>query len=255
MPDSQAPLILSLETATRTGSVALTRGTQRLALRAGEAQVSHSTELLRSVKEVLEEASVRLPDVEFYAVASGPGSFTGLRIGLATVKSFAATLKRSCAGIPTLSAVAHAAGPSARTLAMIPAGRGEVFAQLISISEDGDATPLNEALHQQPEKMLDSIASFSHLKLAGEAAHKYEALIKDRAAREGISLVEESAAQNAAAEDKEKLWTIAPPVNELATSIAALAYLRYRSGERLGAEQLKAIYVRPSDAELNVQQQ
>lgn len=255
MPDFAAPLILSLETATRTGSVALTSGSQLLALRAGEAQTSHSMKLLHSIEEMLEETGISLQDVELYAAASGPGSFTGLRIGLATIKSFAATLSRSCVGIQTLAAIAFAAGLSRRTLAMMPAGRGEVFAQLFSVGESGEVTPLNEAVHQKPEKLLDNIANLGQLKLAGEGVQQHELLIKMRAEQECISLVYEEESDNEAVDkavkDVEKQWLITQPVKALAVDIAALAYLHYQKGATLKPEQLQAIYVRPSDAELN----
>jgi tRNA threonylcarbamoyladenosine biosynthesis protein TsaB len=255
VPDSEAPLILSLETATRIGSVALTRGARLLALRTGEAQTSHSNRLLHSVEEVLEEAGATLPDVELFAVASGPGSFTGLRIGLATVKAFAATLSRSCVGIPTLNAVAHAAGYSTRTLAMIPAGRGEVFAQLLSVDKTGEVTPLGEAVHQGPLRLLESVAHLAQLKFAGEGAQQHELLIKAVAEREGIALSDEKASGLEAVATSEKLWRISAHASALALNIAALAYLHERRGAAIDAEQLQAIYVRPSDAELNIQAQ
>jgi tRNA threonylcarbamoyladenosine biosynthesis protein TsaB len=247
-------LILSLETATRTGSVALTRGRTLLALRSGEAQVSHSTKLLHNVGEILEETGTSLPEVELFAAASGPGSFTGLRIGLATIKSFAATLSRPCVGISTLSAVAHAAGPSKHTLALIPAGRGEVFAQLLSVSDEGAVTPLGEAVHQPPEKLLDSVININGLKWAGEDLQQYEGLIKERAAMAGIKLTSETAPHLESLNGQDKFWTIAQPVGALADTIATLAYQRYLRDETLRPEQLEAIYVRPSDAELNARE-
>jgi tRNA threonylcarbamoyladenosine biosynthesis protein TsaB len=258
VPDFAAPLILSLETATRTGSVALTRGSQLLALRAGDAQTSHSMKLLHNVEEILKDAGASLQEVELYAIANGPGSFTGLRIGLATIKSFAATLSRSCVGIPTLAAVAFAAGLSKRTLAMIPAGRGEVFAQILSVEESGEVTPLCEAVHQAPEKLLDGVIHFDQLKLAGEGVRQHDLLIKTMAEKNGISLVYAEESDNEGdgepVKDVEKRWLIARPVDALATYVAALAYLHYKNGSTLKPEQLQAIYVRPSDAELNAQE-
>lgn len=247
----ESPLILSLETATRTGSVALTRGQRLLALRAGEEQTSHSTKLLQCVAEVLEEAGVVLPEVELYAAASGPGSFTGLRIGIATVKSFAATLARSCVGIPTLFAIAHAAGCSQHTLAMIPAGRGEVFAQLLSVDEAGAVTPLNQATHQSPEKLLNSVMNIRPLKFAGEAVQQYEALIEIRAEQAEVALVAEQTAEAEARKEGSAVWSIARPTSALAINVGALADQRFRSLEAINPEHLQAIYVRPSDAELN----
>src|SRR5207245_8160334 len=103
----------------------------------GDASISHSNTLLRDINQVLKTAGVTLSDIELFAAAAGPGSFTGLRIGLATVKAFSMTLSRPCSGIPTLHAIAHSCGPTHVVVAAQPAGRGEVFAQLLSVSGDG----------------------------------------------------------------------------------------------------------------------
>src|SRR5207248_821889 len=133
--EKSEPLILALETATRSGGVAVTRGEQVLAARAGDATVSHSMNLIEMIEEALREAGVKLSEVDLFAVAEGPGSFTGLRIGLATVKAFAAHLNRRVAGVSTLAAIAHASGADGEIVSLLPAGRGEVFAQRFSVDE------------------------------------------------------------------------------------------------------------------------
>src|SRR3982074_468901 len=112
---SEAPLILALDTATLDGSVCLARGEEVLASLAGDAKISHSSAPLKDIDRMLETCCVSLQQVELFAAASGPGSFTGLRIGLATIKAFVATLNRPCIGIPTLHAVARSGGPSQAT--------------------------------------------------------------------------------------------------------------------------------------------
>src|SRR5205085_9685024 len=103
------PLILAIETATRAGSVAVARGETLLSCREGDASVSHSTNLIEIIDAVLSEAGAQLSDVDVFAVAVGPGSFTGLSIGLATVKAFAEGNQRLIVGISTLAAGAYAA--------------------------------------------------------------------------------------------------------------------------------------------------
>src|SRR6185295_10462844 len=100
------PLILSLETATMGGSVWLGFGTVELATRIGDPKVSQSATLLQDINDCLDEAGVKLAEVDLFACASGPGSFTGLRIGIATLKALAASLGRPSIGVPTLHAVA-----------------------------------------------------------------------------------------------------------------------------------------------------
>ena len=227
------------------------RGETLLALRKAEVAVSHSASLLQSVSGVLEEAGLTLSDVEVFAAASGPGSFTGLRIGLATVKAFAMTMSRPCVGIPTLHAVAHAGGLSERTLALLPGGRGEVFAQLLTVGRDGDVYPLDVPIHLTPQKLLDKFIGVTHLKWVGEAAQIYTEAIKAQALAQGIVFWDES--QNGHDEQSgERTWILGRSQTVLAGDVAELALLRFRSGDLETPQRLRAIYVRPSDAELNV---
>jgi tRNA threonylcarbamoyladenosine biosynthesis protein TsaB len=150
---SDAPLVLSLETATLGGSVAIARGNSVLAWGSGDPETSHSNTLLSDLNEALARAEVSLEEIDLLAAASGPGSFTGLRIGLATIKGLAATLGKPCAGVPTLYAIARAAGPSPATVALLPAGRGELFAQHFFVSDSGSVTALDEPAHLTPQRM------------------------------------------------------------------------------------------------------
>jgi tRNA threonylcarbamoyladenosine biosynthesis protein TsaB len=250
------PLILSLETTTRAGSIALTHSGRVLSARQGEAQASHSTDLLKNIRAVLLEAGCSLNDISLFAVASGPGSFTGLRIGVATVKSFSATLERPSIGVPTLHAVAIAAGPSRRTLAMIPAGRGEVFAQLLAVEPGGVPNPLAAPMHQPPRELLVSLKGIGGLKLAGEAVELYLDEISSCARQNGIAIEREGEEDGSTVElidvpDEVSTWSLHSPIKNLAVHVAAEAGRLFRSGLEGRPEDLHAIYVRPSDAELN----
>src|ERR1043166_8042437 len=105
---SMEPLILAVETATLAGSIAIMRGGEVVGTSNGDPAVSHSNTLLADLDRLLSETRIKLPHIDLFAVAAGPGSFTGLRIGIATVKALAATLDRPCAAIPTLQAIALA---------------------------------------------------------------------------------------------------------------------------------------------------
>lgn len=242
------PLILSLETATLGGSVFLGRGTVELAAKTSDPETSHSNSLLNDINSSLAAAGISLADVEVFACAAGPGSFTGLRIGIATLKALAATLRRPCAAIPTLNAIAHAAGASSATVALLPAGRGEVFAQMFSVSNEGAVTALDAAAHLSPSRLIDKYGSISDLVWAGSGAHLQRKLIEDQARNQGTSLNETAAASHARKEIPG--WILAPPVTNLAAHVAALALQQFAKGEFQSPETLSAIYVRPSDAEL-----
>ena len=225
------PQILSVETATLSGSVAFSRGEKVLAALTGDSGVSHSNTLLSDIDRVLREAQVELADVDLFAVATGPGSFTGLRIGIATVKGLAATLDRPTAGVPTLHAVALAAGPSPRSVALLPAGRGEVFAQLFSVTKEGLVTELDKPTHISPSKLLEKYGSLESVLWCGPGAIANKKLLENSASPEG---------------------RLAPAVTNLATHVARLALMKFHEQQLVHPDALQAIYVRPSDAELKV---
>ena len=227
---TSAPSILSVETATLSGSVALTRGDETVAALAGDSGVSHSNTLLNDIDKLLREAQVDLSEIDLFAVAIGPGSFTGLRIGIATVKGLAATLDRQCGGVPTLHAVALSAGPSDRSVALLPAGRGEVFAQLLSVTKEGLVTELDQATHISPQRLLAKYGEIENVLWCGEGAVANRALLEN-----------------------EPRWQIAPPSPNLAIFVARLALTKFRGNQLQHPDALQAIYVRPSDAELKVQ--
>jgi tRNA threonylcarbamoyl adenosine modification protein YeaZ len=81
--------ILGLDTTTGSGSVALLENTRLLAEINAESALTHSARLLRAVDFLLKKNGLEIKDVDGFAVAAGPGSFTGIRIGLSTVKAFA----------------------------------------------------------------------------------------------------------------------------------------------------------------------
>ena len=139
--EEQAPglLALGVDTSTERRSVAVVRGGRLLAQSVNELREGGSASLLSDIERALSSASVRLVDVGLFAAAVGPGSFTGLRAGLATVKGLALVLAKPAVGVPTLHAIAYGARPAERVVALIPAGRGEVFAQLLSVSAEGFA--------------------------------------------------------------------------------------------------------------------
>ena len=242
MSDSKAPMILAIETATRAGSVALAQGKEILGSQRGDASASHSTNLIETVEKTLEAAGVKLSEVDVFAAAVGPGSFTGLRIGLATIKSFAVCTGRTCAGVSTLAAIAYAAGPSERTVSLLPAGRGELFAQLFSVG-DGQVRELDTAAHLSPIALLEKYGAGQQLVWAGEGAHQQVEALRAWADSHNISFNDSGAKQNA--------WSLAPHTNQLAISVAALALNAYRCGETVSPNELKAVYVRASDAEIN----
>jgi tRNA threonylcarbamoyladenosine biosynthesis protein TsaB len=149
-----APLSLAIETATRVCSVALARGARVIAVHANSDSRLHSERLLPMIEALLADARADLADVEAFAVSIGPGSFTGLRIGLATVKAFALTDARPVAAVATLAALcanaAHEAG-DAPVAALLDARRGAYYAACVSRAGLARADVLADCVLTPPE--------------------------------------------------------------------------------------------------------
>ncbi len=229
------------------------RGVRVLAATGGRVIRENSARVLHDVDEALSACGLKLDDIELFAVATGPGSFTGLRSGLATVKAFASTLNRPVSGVPTLHAVASACVPAPRVLACLPAGRGEIFGQLLSVADAPEGvSELSEPFHLSPAAVCEKASEWGgDLVWAGAGAHAHAASVREFAAgKENIRLVEDAREAVIHSESRAS-WTFAPPTESYAIQIAALGLMNYRVGKATVAEDLQALYVRLSDAELN----
>jgi tRNA threonylcarbamoyladenosine biosynthesis protein TsaB len=101
-------LILALDTTTRAGSVAIVRDTSVLSVVRGDASRTHGERLPDELDRALRQAQVRPTDLQLLAVASGPGAFTGLRIGLAAIQGLAMVLNLPVIAVSALDALALA---------------------------------------------------------------------------------------------------------------------------------------------------
>lgn len=243
-------LTLGVDTSTELRSVVLLRGSQVLAQSSSGLREGGSANLLADIVGVLASASVSLKEVGLFASALGPGSFTGLRAGLATVKGLALTTGRPAVGVPTLHAIAYGARPARRVLALIPAGRGEVFAQLLSVTAEGFLKEQEPPAHLPPARLIERLAGLGGgLKWVGSGALKFRELIERGAEAAGLDFV----ADGGGIETSADAWVLSHVEGALAKSVAEMARAAYAVGEGPGAPGLDAIYVRPSDAELKGQ--
>jgi tRNA threonylcarbamoyladenosine biosynthesis protein TsaB len=122
--------LLAFDTATPATVVALVTGSLRLEARhdpePGE-RPQHASQVLELARGLLDEAGLAFTDLDRIAVGTGPGTFTGLRIGVATARALAQGTGAELVGVSTLRALAAAAAPSGATLAVLDARRGEAF--------------------------------------------------------------------------------------------------------------------------------
>ena len=119
--------LLAIDTAGKTAAVAVLRGEVLLYEAAANNGLTHSETLLPMVDTALKACGLRCADIDLYGVTAGPGSFTGLRIGLAAVKGMALPRQTPCAGVSTLEALAWGMAGQGTVVGALDARRGQVY--------------------------------------------------------------------------------------------------------------------------------
>ena len=225
-------LVLAIDTTTRQGSLALARDGGVLATYAGDAAITHGERLPGDVRRILDAHGFRVADVDLFAVASGPGSFTGLRIGIATMQGLALANGKPLVGISALDAIYDAVSSQLLVLSSgdevavwMDAQRGQVFSATYRNGAAVDA-----ALVDKPSAILARWARDQVCPniFAGDGALAYPDLI--HAVDAGVRIVD-----------------LVPP---LAPSIARLAEAEIRQHGLSSPDAIRPIYIRRSDAEL-----
>lgn len=229
-------LILSLETATGCGSVSLSRsgrsGFRLLAECTIQQEITHSRRLLGSVSWVLEAAGAKWSDLDGVAVSCGPGSFTGLRIGMAAAKAIVMASNKPLIGVPTLDALALASPKGAGLICcLLDARKQEVYAAFYRMGESGLAEPVSPPAVRPPAGLLEGVTE--PVLLVGPGAMVYRELW---AGRTGVALLPEHLAQ------------------PRASYVGLLAADLLAAGRVLDPAVAAPLYVRASEAEINLRQ-
>ena len=223
--------ILAMDTATMVSSVAVATEERVLAELTAETRFTHSETLVPNIEEVLRLADTNREELSAVAVSLGPGSFTGLRIGLAAAKAIAYALEIPLVGVPTLEVLAAAfPSPGAIVAPLIDAQKGNGYFALYRWTEQGLVCEKGVAV-ASPQEIVDAIADTnSPVTLAGDFARKLTA--------KGVALPKNA--------------TLAPITHIMprAALVAARAVVRLRKGEGKSPMELEPIYVRRSEAEV-----
>lgn len=242
--------VLALDTTTRDGSVALVRDDAVVVARPGEAGVSHAERVPSDLRSVLAEAGVKLAEVDLFAVATGPGGFTGLRIGLAAVQGLATALDRPVAGVPSLAALAwdllERESHLTTAAAWMDASRGEVFAAAYARrcdapTDDAAARP-GAAAPARSWPMID-IAPATAASPAGTIAAWQTSVPQDTPIAAACT-AEASAVATAAGR------VVVAPATLLAGVIGRIAWRMHTAGQSGAAASLAPEYVRRPDVEI-----
>jgi len=167
--------VLAIDTTSERESVALADDLVLLAETRVRA-AGHSRQVLSAVEFVLRAAGVAAGDVEGYAVTLGPGSFTGVRVGLSTVQGLALASGRPCLGVSTLDVLAAAITGEAPTLVpMVDAARG---GQVFAAPYDGDARRLEDPRSEAADAILERVSG--PVAVVGDGADRYADAIRTR---------------------------------------------------------------------------
>ncbi len=217
--------ILALETTEMTGSVAAADGGKLLVQKDLDPGQRTAQSLVPGMRAALEDVGWRPPDVDLVAVTIGPGSFTGLRIGVATAKTFAYAVGAEVLGIDTLEAIAAAAPPQVDALAVaVDAQRGQVIAGPFRRHEDGWMRPSAAAELVDTEAWLESLPAGTIV--SGPIIRKFVDKLP-----QGVTAIDR------------QLW------RPQAAMVAQLAHRDYASGRRDDLWKLLPYYSRLSAAE------
>ena len=212
-------LLLAVDTSGKHGSIALARCEshecsiiEAVPLEGG----AFSAQLVPQVAALLATHSLSKHNIDAFAVVAGPGSFTGLRIGLAAVKAFAEILARPIAAVSLLAAIAASGSSPGKVMAALDAGRGQVFAGEYLVDDDG--------VHLGRERLVTLAELLASA--AGSVVVTADHILADAARSAGLTVEE-----------------IELPRGDV---IARLGWRKIQAGETVSPADLDANYIRRS---------
>jgi tRNA threonylcarbamoyladenosine biosynthesis protein TsaB len=221
-------LLLAIDTSGKQGSIALARAGEPVA-EGGDFEVveiaplvggTFSAQLIPQIAELLSRNGFMKTAIGVFAVASGPGSFTGLRIGLAAVKALAEVLSKPIAPVSLLEVCVVASGAQGKVMSALDAGRSEVYVGEYEIPARAGQVP-RESILSRNEFLAQA---------KGWTVVTPDSVLADAARAAGMKV------------------SGLEPIS--AADVARLGWRKIQSGETVGPEQLEANYIRRTDAEM-----
>lgn len=232
---------LALDTTTADGSVALVEDDRVVDERRGDRSRTHAERLPGEIGALLDAHGLAWRDVDVFAVASGPGSFTGLRIGIATIQGLALTTGRRVVALSALAALAQCAsaeaGAGALVAAWMDARRRDVFSAMFRVTGAPIFEPERLSLIEGPT-VGDPAATLA--RWAGQVNGARVVFVGD-----GAALYHDTI---------ERCWPSPHhivPAPALAGGIGRMALALARRGETIDPAAVQPLYVRRPDAELD----
>lgn len=225
--------VLGIDTSSIMTTCAVIEGDKLLGEYSLNQDMSHSEKLVPMIKEVLDNLGLKIQDIDLFAVSVGPGSFTGLRIGVATVKGFAHLYDKPVIGVPTLEALAYNLAPRDIIVPMLDARRDRVYTGIYTCKEDGLET-IVEADALEIDELINLLREYKEIYVNGQGSVVY---------RERLE---------ASLGDRLK-FSIIGNMEARGVSICQLGRKKYLEGKRDDYFTLSPDYLRPSQAERNLE--
>jgi len=221
--------ILGLDTSTMISTCAVMEGNEIIGEYTINQNMSHSEKLVPMIKELLDNLNLRPKDIDLYGVALGPGSFTGLRIGVGTVKTLAHLFDKPIVGISTLEALAYNLPYNKTIVPMIDARRNRVYTGIYTWQGE-ELKTLKEEEAIEIEKLFEILDDYEDIVISGDGSQVYKDVI-----RENLG-------------DRIKVATAGANICR-ASSICDLAKRNYERGLVDDYYKIAPEYLRPSQAE------
>lgn len=228
---SRPPVILALENSGLCGSVALVSPDGLIAENSLLSKKTHSKRLLPVIAQLMQDSGCDWQDIDAIAVSIGPGSFTGLRIGLSTAKGLAMAADKPMLGVSSLDGLAwQVSRTDLPVCAVMDARKQEVFAAFYRITNAGIPERTSEYLVIRPDDLAHRITCPTLL--VGDGTVVYGQLFQDQLAERAC-------------------FTSPLLIHCRAVAIGAAAIKCWQAGEFLNPATAAPLYVRKSDAELS----
>ena len=232
-------LILSVDTSSPAGSVAILRDEATLGVISTRAEENYSSRIFRHLEFLLTDLTLKLADFDLFAVSAGPGSFTGLRVGLTAAKGWAEVYRKPAVGVSALEAVAFQARAGGAVLVpALDARRGQIYFGVYRTAAAGLALD-GEEFVVMPGEFAAKLGTLAHSR---DGAGGYSIVTPDASVVAVVSRLTSNLTASSAGLE------IVPSV--LAPSIGRIAHARALRGDVNDALTLDANYVRRTDAEM-----
>ncbi len=229
--------ILAIDTSSKNCSVSIVEVQENkkfniIAQENSDDERTHSVKLMPMVDDMLKKSNLSLNDIDLLACCLGPGSFTGIRIGIATIKAFADAKNIPTVGVTSLESLAYNIKNAKNVCSIIDCKHNNVYCAAFS-KENEQYNQTVENISNNIEKVLDIVKekmSLCKITFVGDGSILYKELIEEKFAEYDISFAEDNI--------------------QSGISLAKSAYFKFIQGKAGDSNNISPLYLRKSQAEL-----